>query len=68
MRAALDAIPLGIDSHQLELLPASLHYVLDSEIKLTAHDDRVGLSCQLVEKIERDRINLVVYVQTDTQL
>lgn len=39
-----DLLPLRIDSHQLQLLPASLDHVLDAEIKLAAHDNRVWLS------------------------
>lgn len=55
--------PLRIDPHQLQLLPASLHHVLNAKIKLAAHDHSVRLSGQLIKEIERHRVNLVVNVQ-----
>ena len=51
---------LGVDPHQLQLLPASVDDILDPQVELAAHDDRVRLSSQLVQEVQRDRVDLVV--------
>jgi len=56
-------LPLGVDTNQAEFLPASIYHVPDAEIKLTAHDDSVGFSCQHIHVIETDSIDLVVDVE-----
>ena len=61
------SVPLRIDPHQLQFLPAFLHYVLDSKIKLTAHHHGVRLSGKLVKEIQRDRINFVVDIKARPQ-
>jgi hypothetical protein len=59
-------IPLGIYAHQSQFLPTPLHDVLDAEIELTAHDDCLWLSGQLVQEVKRDGVNLVVDIETST--
>lgn len=55
---------LGVNADELELFPAPVHDVLDSQVKLAAHDDSVVFSGELVQKVKRDAVNLVVDVQT----
>lgn len=62
------AIPLRVDTHQLQLLPAPLYDVLNPQVELAAHDHRVGLSGQLVKEVEADRVYLVIDVQTGSIL
>ena len=56
--------PLRVDAHQPQLLPAAVHDVLDAEVELAAHDGRVRLARELVEEVEADGVDLVVYVET----
>lgn len=56
------AIPLGVNAHQAQLLPTPFHYVLDAEIELTAHDDRLWLPSQLVKKVEGDGVDFIINV------
>lgn len=54
---------LGVDPHQLQFLPASIDDILDSQVELAAHDDCVRLASQLVQEVQRDRVDLVVDIQ-----
>lgn len=58
-----DHLPLRVDAHQLQLQPAPIDHILDAEIKLAAHDDRVRLARELVEEVEADRVDLIVDVE-----
>lgn len=60
----VDALALGIDADQRQLLPAAVDDILDAQIQLAAHDNRVRLTRELVEKVERDGVDLVVDVET----
>jgi len=53
-------IPLRIDTHQLQLLPAPFYDVLNPKVELAAHDYRIRLSGQLVEEVKTDRVYLVI--------
>ena len=53
---------LCVDSHQLQLVPAAFHNVLDPEIELAGHDHSVGFSSEAVKEIERYGVDLVVDV------
>lgn len=55
--------PLGVDTDQPQLLPATVNDVLDTQVELATHDHRVGFSCQLVQEVEADTIDLVVDVE-----
>ena len=57
------SLPLGIDPHQLQLLPAPLDNVLDAQIELTTHDDGIGFAGELVEEVEANGVDLVVDVE-----
>ena len=57
------ALSLRIDANQLELLPTAFHDVLYTEVKFTAHDNGMGFACELVEKVERHAVDLVVNVE-----
>lgn len=57
------SLSLGVNADELELLPASVNHVLDAQVELAAHDYGVVLSGELVQKVERDAVNLVVDVQ-----
>ncbi len=55
-------LPFGIYPHELQFLPAALDDVLDAEVELAAHDDRVRLARELIEKAEADAVDFVVDV------
>lgn len=55
--------PLGVDTNQLQLRPAPIDHVCDTQIELAGHDDGLWLACQGVEEVEGDGINLVVDVE-----
>jgi hypothetical protein len=61
-------LPLSVYAHQPQFFPTSFHDVLDAQIKLAAHDDRVGLPRELVEESDGDGVNFVVYIQTRHRL
>ena len=44
-------------------MPTSLDHVLDTEVKLATHHDRVRFTRQLVEEVERDGVDFVIHVQ-----
>ena len=58
-----NALSLRVDPHQMQILPAPLNDILHTEVELAGHDDGVGLAGELVEEVERDRVDLVVHVQ-----
>jgi hypothetical protein len=60
--------PLRVYPHEPELLPAPVDHILDAKIELAAHDACIRLSGQLVEKVHADRIDFVVYVETDSEI
>lgn len=62
-KVRVGALALGVDAHEVELLPAPVDDVLDAEVELAAHDDGVVLARELVEEVERDAVDLVVDVQ-----
>ena len=62
-KVGLDTFTLGVDADQVELLPAALDDVLDAQVHLARHDDGVGLARELIEEVERHRVDLVVDVQ-----
>ena len=47
----LFSFSLGVDPHQLQFLPASIDDILDPQVELAAHDDRVRLSSQFVQEV-----------------
>lgn len=59
----LDSLPLGVYADQPEILPAAVDHVVDAQVHLAGHDDRIGLSRQLVQEVEADGVDLVVHVQ-----
>ena len=59
-----DDLPLGINTDQLKLFPASIHNVLHTKIELATHDHSVGFTCKLIHVVETDDIDLVVDVET----
>lgn len=63
-KVRVDTFSLRVQPDQSQLLPAPIHHVLDTQVQLATHDDRVGLARQLVQEIERYAVDLVVHVQT----
>lgn len=59
----LDPLPLGVYADQPEVLPAAGDHVVDAQVHLAGHDDRIGLARQLVQEVEADGVDLVVDVQ-----
>ena len=62
------AVPLCVDPHQLQLLPAALYDVLDPQVKLAAHDNSIRFSGELVQEIKRNGVYLIVDVKTRSSL
>lgn len=50
----------GINAQQVQVLPDRLHQELHVQIHLTTHHDSPGCTGQLVNLLDRNRINLVV--------
>lgn len=59
----IDALALGVDADQVQFLPTAIDHVLDAEVKFAAHDDRMRLTGELVEEVERYTVDFVVHVQ-----
>ena len=59
----LEPLPLRVDAHQLQLLPAPINHIRESEVEFAAHDDGVGFAGELVEVLEGDGVDFVVDVE-----
>lgn len=60
----LDAFPFCVDPYQRQLLPAPVNHILDAQVELAAHHNRIGLTRQPVQEVKTNRVDLIVYVQT----
>jgi hypothetical protein len=58
-----DALALGVNADQGKFLPAAVHDVLNAQVKLARHDDRVGFAGELVQMRDADGVDFVVDVQ-----
>lgn len=56
-------LPLGVNPDQVQLLPAPVNHILDAEVQLARHDNRVGLAGELVEEVKGDGVDLIVDVE-----
>ena len=52
----------GINAQQVQVLPDRLHQVIRVQIHLTTHHDSPGCTGQLVNLLDRNRVNLVVAI------
>jgi hypothetical protein len=59
----LGDLPFCIYPDEPQLLPASLHNILNTQSELAAHDNCMRFPRKLVEKVEAHTINLVVDVK-----
>lgn len=59
----IGSFPLGVNTDELELFPAPVDHILDSQVQLATHDYCVVFSGELVQKVKRDAVDLVVDVQ-----
>lgn len=59
----INTLALGVDAQQAQVLPAAVHHVCDTHVKLAGHDDGLGFAGERIEEVEGDGIDLVVYVE-----
>ena len=59
----LKPLPLRINPHELQLLPAPINHIRQPKIEFAAHDDGVRFACELVEVLEGDGVDFVVDVE-----
>ena len=56
-------LPFRVQTDKPQFFPAAVDHVLDPQVELAAHDAGVWFAGELVEEVERDRVDLVVHVQ-----
>jgi hypothetical protein len=57
------ALPLGVDSDQVQHFPAAIHDVHDAEVEFAGHDCGVGFVGEGVEVLHGDGIYFVVDIE-----
>lgn len=64
IRAQEKSLPFGIDTDQSKHVPASLNYILDTQIQFAAHNACVRFPSELVQEVQTHAVNLVIDIET----